>query len=335
MILLKSSSFSSPFHRTLLVGLLSIGAALLSGLWSAENAQAASSLRTLWRVNGHYYQRIEPAAAISWQDANQNCNGRGAHLATISNAQEQAFITSMMLNGSDNFELYHIGGTREENGIDWKWVTGEVWNYQNWRTNQPGSGDNFLSVYSHFNGGQDRGKWTGVSGSDLEFGFICEWSTHNYIDSAVVPDLNNNGFDEIATLRVSYVTGLHLVIITDSQTKQQINVLSFTQSLLPPQGLVVLNDMNNNGVPEIGVLASQAGFPNVKIKDALNNAVVLQSMNFLSTLYRPKSISVTDDVNNNGSSEIVVLGVNIHSGRAIAEVRDSVTREVIKQIPYN
>lgn len=333
MKLMKSSFFASPSHATSFSLLLNALAAFLVGLLALNSAQAASSLRTFWPVNGHFYHRIE-TGSISWLDAKQNCESRGAHLATISGLEEQAFITGTMLDGSTNFQWFHIGGTNAANLIDWKWITGENWAYQNWNANEPDLGENYLAIYSSSPSSSSRGQWYGVLGSDKEFGFICEWSADNFIDTALVPDLNGNGFDEIASLVVSYKTGVHLVIIRDSSTFGIVSILSFSQTFIPPQGMVVLDDIDGNGVPEIGVLFIQQGYPNVKIKDAKNNTKIVRSINFLSNLYKPKAISSTPDVNGNGSSEIVVLGVHKGTGRALSQVRDSKTGIVLGRAPF-
>ena len=56
---------------------------------------------------------------------------------TINSREEQDAINKTINTGSLNG--YWIGGCLE-NG-QWRWVTGEAWNYQNWATDQP---DNYL-----------------------------------------------------------------------------------------------------------------------------------------------------------------------------------------------
>jgi hypothetical protein len=163
-------------------------------------------------------------------------------------------------------------------------------------------------------------------------GYICEWGTVSnvFVNSIVVPDLNTNGKVELASLYVNFTNGKHTVNINDSSTGKLLNTLTFATSYTAPLGLVVVNDLNNNGVPEIAVLAGNI----VSIKDAKDNKVGLITFGTMisntgvPTGYKAKNISVSTDLNGNGSSEISIMGVN-GSGKILTEIRDSATGQLL------
>ena len=51
--------------------------------------------------NGHYYQVFEPDS-ITWEAAKQRCEQMGGYLATITSAEEQAFVDSLIENSGKN-----------------------------------------------------------------------------------------------------------------------------------------------------------------------------------------------------------------------------------------
>jgi uncharacterized repeat protein (TIGR02543 family) len=142
-----------------------------------------------------------------------------------------------------------------------------------------------------------------------------------FVASTVVPDLNANGQVELATLYVDYATGMHTVKITDSYTSDALNTLTFASSVKKPDGIVAINDLDGNGVPEIAVLFKNT----VMIKDAKNNDIVLNRFAVSEIGYKATDISVSADLNGNGSSELIIMGVNTATGKARTEIRDSKT----------
>lgn len=56
----------------------------------------------------------------------------GGHLAAITSEKEQAFIEQL---NKDSKKLW-IGAYRNEYFL-WYWVTGEKWNYTNWKAGEP------------------------------------------------------------------------------------------------------------------------------------------------------------------------------------------------------
>jgi len=261
------------------------------------------------------------------------CEALSAHLATITSIEEQGFIQSKMLPNSNHYNHYFIGGTGYGYTPYWTWITGEAWSYSYWAGGQPGFYYGNYLMMEDVDGG-----WYNVGdsySSNTEIGYICEWSNNNTVGTAVVPDLNGNGVNEITALWVDYKTGKHTVQIKDPATNTILNTLTFATDFNPPQGLVVLNDLNGNGVPEIGVLyLSSAKLPTVQIKDAKNNAATVKTLGFLSQSYTPRAITVSPDSNGNGASEITVLGRNTTTGKDMAQQRDSKTGALLYTVGF-
>jgi hypothetical protein len=103
------------------------------------NAMAAA---VRWDVgdggNGHWYELI--FESMSWDQAKAASetyiiDGVSGHLATITSADENAFLVNTFLPGQSGRGFW-LGGfqlpgqSRTDEG--WQWVTGETWDYENW-----------------------------------------------------------------------------------------------------------------------------------------------------------------------------------------------------------
>ncbi len=304
----------------------------MAGFAAVHNAYAADSDRLPWPVNGHFYQLFEPGA-ITWNNAKKACEAKSAHLATITSVAENAFIKTSFLDSRSN-GWYHIGGTDATTPNNWKWITGEPLGYPGtlpWSPIDPSNGDkeDYLAIAD--------GGWSGLWGDTFatinQFGYICEWSTQNFIDTTLVPDQNGNGVDEIAALFVNFKTGQHTVQIKDPLTDTLLTTLTFRTGFTPPSGMVMIPDISGNKIPEIGVLYTKFNFPNVLLKDIKTKAEV-SDIDFMTPAFRPNSVGIGRDKNGNGAVEIVVLGINKTTGAAKAEIRDSKTKAVLGDTPF-
>jgi hypothetical protein len=115
--------------------------------------------------NDHWYEAVHAPEGISWTDAQAAAEGSGMYLATITSAEENAFVFSLI---ADRPELwihpnaYHgpwIGGWQDpddpdywEPGGGWKWVSGEAWGFTAWAPGEPSD-----------SGGEDRLQYFGYS----------------------------------------------------------------------------------------------------------------------------------------------------------------------------
>jgi len=119
--------------------------------------------------NNHYYAVFDTFK--KWDEAKQICEAFGGHLVTVTDADEQTFITELV---NKSGKVCWLGASdNEEEGV-WKWVTGEEFTYNNWRYNQPDNANgvehylaNWLSDYDY--------KWNDFPIDSGASGFICEW----------------------------------------------------------------------------------------------------------------------------------------------------------------
>jgi hypothetical protein len=96
--------------------------------------------------NGHSYLPVSVAAPISWNEAFTNARNQGGYLVTITSAEENAFVYSLInhpqyWNGEMGPPLggYQPPGSPEPGG-GWTWASGESWTYTHWEGNQPDNG---------------------------------------------------------------------------------------------------------------------------------------------------------------------------------------------------
>lgn len=143
----------------------------------SSDAMSSSSSVHNWTFNGHKYQRFEMNK--TWKGAKRYCESLGGHLATITSLDEQTYIENLGLKPGFN---YWIGATDEDEEDQWKWVTGEPWEYTLWDIGQPdnyqsinGIEENYLQIISDYDY-----KWNDSANEQdetAEIGFICEWDS--------------------------------------------------------------------------------------------------------------------------------------------------------------
>ena len=103
------------------------------------------------------YQIIE--GSFTWHEAKADAESRGGHLATITNGKEQKTINSLM--STYNKTFFWLGGTDQDSEGNWRWVTGELWDYQNWNQSQPDNDEgngHFLNIWNNYPN-IEQGKW--------------------------------------------------------------------------------------------------------------------------------------------------------------------------------
>lgn len=119
---------------------------------------------------------------MTWNEAKIQCENMGGHLVTVTSEEEQSVIEELV---KDSFcSWYFMGASNTENGVDYKWVTGESFDYTNWKNGSPDNvNENYLMATRNLNGGwQD----TTVDGYSCLVGFICEVETGQILPQETV-----------------------------------------------------------------------------------------------------------------------------------------------------
>ena len=110
--------------------------------------------------NDHYYDVIRSTNSFTWDEAQLDAASRGAHLATLTSQEEQNFVYDNLVNNplhwngrfgpwiglrQTTFDTEPAGG--------WEWVTGELFDYENWDIGEPNDFDNDENYAQFYNGG--------------------------------------------------------------------------------------------------------------------------------------------------------------------------------------
>jgi hypothetical protein len=144
-----------------LIAVLASALALGQGVAFAEPVQDE---------DGHYYEYVN--GQLTWSSAETSAEGSWAHLVTIQDAGENAFVQSLIEAGPA-----WIGATDTDTEGLFLWVTGEPFAYSNWAPGEPdddfltgGAGD-WLAM-------MDDGTWIDTNGNFVGFvqGFVEEWT---------------------------------------------------------------------------------------------------------------------------------------------------------------
>jgi hypothetical protein len=134
------------------------------------------------REGGHYYELV--SSQLTWASAQSAAEVQHAHLATIADASENAFVKALA-GGS----VVWIGASDDANDLDaqFLWVTGESFTYTNFATGEPdddagitGNGEVLVML--------SDGTWDDTNPALDTFaqGFVVEWTNDT-------PDLDGDG----------------------------------------------------------------------------------------------------------------------------------------------
>ena len=136
--------------------------------------------------NGHFYEVVSAPAGISWGNASLAATNRGGYLATITSAEENAFVFNIATQIATVWYSGYgpwLGGIQPAGSVEpgggWRWVTGEPFIYQNWAPLQPNNNNNEDRI--QFGGQADRSSaWNDISQSNTNFtrGFVVEYDRH-------------------------------------------------------------------------------------------------------------------------------------------------------------
>ncbi|MBK8980170.1 MAG: hypothetical protein IPM29_30075 [Planctomycetes bacterium] len=115
------------------------------GLFVVATAALATAQQYVWArspVNGHEYALTSPGR---WDDAEQEARQAGAHLATVRNANEQAWIETTYGTGQNLW--IGLNDVRVEGQFEWS--SGESTTWRNWCPGEPNGGGGTDEDYVH------------------------------------------------------------------------------------------------------------------------------------------------------------------------------------------
>lgn len=118
---------------------------------------AAQAVPVTWVGNGHRYDVITGDSVIDWGQARAMAEALGGYLVTITSAEENDFVASLVsTQGVGDPQRYWLGGYQTDPGGpgepdgSWAWVSGEAWSFTSWAPGEPNDGGGRGQHYLHF-----------------------------------------------------------------------------------------------------------------------------------------------------------------------------------------
>ncbi|MFW2438602.1 MAG: S8 family peptidase [Arenicellales bacterium] len=149
-------------------------------------------------------------------------------------------------------------------------------------------------------------------------------------DLAILPSVGGTTAPDLAVLQeVADPLKSDRVEIRDLESKQRVRNVWFGRGFEVKQ-LVVLEDMNNNGTPELAVL--REGSVNVLVKDAGTDQLISR-VGFSSYLTTQKML-VVPDIGNDGTQGLGLMLRHPVSGKVKIEIRDVSSGQLSSELWY-
>ncbi|MFP3868617.1 MAG: hypothetical protein ACLFUU_10745 [Desulfobacteraceae bacterium] len=153
-------------------------------------------------------------------------------------------------------------------------------------------------------------------------------------DCAWVPDLNANGSEELALLRLNLNNGHSFVFFKDGTTGELIDHKWCLGKIYDPRSLVLVDDLNGNGHPELAILAVRPGTGTVRVdlRDVVTWGLVGAKRVIFKKDYQPQELTVRADTDGNGAQELAVLGRNLTDKKLRVEIKDALDGKLVNYI---
>ena len=135
-----------------------------------------------------------------------------------------------------------------------------------------------------------------------------------------VADFSGNSATEYALL-AEKKDGSLAVELRDSLTGTSLGTIPFHTNDWAPIDLLMLPDVNDNGVAELAVLASKDTQLRTEIRDA-SSGELISNFNHFTNGWFGYHLLLIDDLNNDASIDIGVVAAELATGKASVEVRN-------------
>lgn len=180
-------------------------------------------------LKGTRYVRYK--ASYTWSESNQYAQNIGGHLATISSAEENEAIYSLVR--KDNMYGAWIGAYRS--GNEWKWVTDEPFTYTNWHTGD-GEPNNQWGIENYVAMRITEGRWRDSAyNNDNWCYFIVEFEPQN-VESILLSSSSvvyvDETFDVTATVLPTAARKKEVIFSTSDSTVVTIDSATGTATAL-------------------------------------------------------------------------------------------------------
>jgi|GEM_PF-1175564 len=141
---------------------------------------------------------------------------------------------------------------------------------------------------------------------------------------AVLPDVGGNGAPGLVVLGSSAVSHRAAAQIIDAMTGGAIRSISFGLSFRP-HAMVVVQDTNGNGTPDIlfGGSDTATGTVIIQLRDSLTGALLKTAS--LSTISVLQALKVMYDINGSSAPRFVALGIDATTGKSVVQISDVLT----------
>jgi len=107
---------------------------------------------------------------LSWEAAKVFCEHQGGHLVTITSKEEHDAIKDY----ASKIGVVWIGASDFDQEGEWKWVTGETFDYSAWDVGEPNN-DSSIEHYGQLLDSRSGHKWNDAYMSNTIQGFVCEF----------------------------------------------------------------------------------------------------------------------------------------------------------------
>jgi hypothetical protein len=152
----------------------------------------AEHTKILNTQNGHTYKLFQNPK--TWTEARSHCKSLGGYLVTVTSKEEQKFLFNQILRYSKK-DIW-AGATDKDEAGNWKWITGEKFDYTNWKRGEPNN-ENGIEDCLEFRW-RAFFKWNDVPSSAKRNWFICEWDSQTVFDVTISPDGENEKNRELS-----------------------------------------------------------------------------------------------------------------------------------------